>query len=124
MDNIPKIEKLQEELTLKIEDREINGYDDDLRVAFSRALYIFNTGDASVSFSKPKMEGEECRLAIGVWVADCSAFLLEGKKTHKINLTVDESLISVADIDSFDLTLMSSTFYIKFKIKFSLPTKY
>ena len=27
VENIPKIEKLEEDLTLKIEDREINGYD-------------------------------------------------------------------------------------------------
>jgi hypothetical protein len=50
VENVPKIEKLEEELTLKVEEREINGYDHDLRVGFTRSLYIFNTGDASVSF--------------------------------------------------------------------------
>jgi hypothetical protein len=89
-----------------------------------RVLYIYNTGNTSVSFNKPKLDGEDCQAKVGVWVSECRPITLAAKDVYKMHIHIDDYLATIGQMDTLDLSLLSSTYYVNFKLRFVIPPKY
>jgi len=66
-----------------------------MKVTLTKDIFIYNTGTVNVGFNKPKIDGEECRSYLGIWVADCKPILLNGKDSYQLRIHVDEYLANI-----------------------------